>query len=276
MPICTAQILTFILAKVRVEALLSGRILSIFIDKTQKRARKARAADATSGEHLAMDATERAFSLPLLRAMRRPARERIESSAVAAREPEVLHPDEELLERIRSRDDDALLLLLKRYGRLAYTIGCRILRDEGEAEDLVQEVFLRLHAEDSTFDAARGSARTWMVQMIYRRAFDRRAYLARRHFYSGTDVLEHANALSRTKNPEEDVIDRLTAQQLREAFSELSDKQRETLELFFFEGLTLSEIAELKGEDVKNVRHHYYRGLDRLRIAARKMMDNEK
>jgi RNA polymerase sigma-70 factor (ECF subfamily) len=222
-----------------------------------------------------MDATERVFPLPMLRRLRLPVRERVEISPGIVSEPEILHPDEELLERIRSADEEALLLLLKRYGRLAYTIGCRILRDEGEAEDLVQEVFLRLHAEDSTFDAAKGSARTWMVQMIYRRAFDRRAYLIRRHFYNGTDALEHANAISGAKNPEEDVIDRLTAQQLRETFGELSDKQRETLELFFFEGLTLAEIAELKGEDVKNVGHHYYRGLDRLRLAARKLMDNE-
>lgn len=225
---------------------------------------------------MTMDATERVFPLRLLHAIRPAARERMEAPTPApAREPEVLHPDEELLERIRHRDEEALLMLLKRYGRLAFTIGCRILRDEGEAEDLVQEVFLKLHAEESSFDAARGSARTWMVQMIYRRAFDRRAYLTRRRFYSGIEVLEHANTVSGEKNPEEDVIDRLTAQQLREAFSELSDKQRETLELFFFEGLKFSEIAALKGEDVKNVRHHYYRGLDRLRLVTRKLVGRE-
>jgi RNA polymerase sigma-70 factor (ECF subfamily) len=48
------------------------------------------------------------------------------------------------------------------------------------------------------------------------------------------------------------------------------------LELFFFEGLTLTEIAERSNEDVKNVRHHYYRGLEQLRQLARQMTRNEK
>jgi RNA polymerase sigma-70 factor (ECF subfamily) len=68
------------------------------------------------------------------------------------------------------------------------------------------------------------------------------------------------------------MIDRLTAHQLKSAFSELSDRQRETLEAFFFEGLTFAEIAERSGEEVQNVRHHYYRGLERLRQSVRKMV----
>jgi RNA polymerase sigma-70 factor, ECF subfamily len=190
--------------------------------------------------------------------------------------PVVLHSDECLLERIRSGDDEALSLLLRRYGRLAYSIAYRVLRDEGEAEDLVQEIFLRLHAKKSSFDPSKGWARTWIVQMFYRRAFDRRGYLTRRHFYSGTDAHDYANAISGSKCLEEDVIDKLTAQQLRTAFSELTDKQSETLNLFFFEGLTLSEIAELTEEDLKNVRHHYYRGLDKLRQVVRVLIGNDK
>ena len=115
-----------------------------------------------------------------------------------------------------------------------------------------------------------------MIQMIYRRAFDRRAYLDRRHFYSGTDRQERTNAVAEGNKPEIDMIERLTAQQLKAAFSQLNDKQRKTLELFFFEGLTMTEIAERSNEDVKNVRHHYYRGLERLRQLVRKMMRNEK
>ena len=115
-----------------------------------------------------------------------------------------------------------------------------------------------------------------MVQMVYRRAFDRRSYLNRRHFYHGTDILEYANALIGKRNLEEDIIERLTTQQLRAAFDELSEKQRETLELFFFEGLKLKEIAERSGEDITNIRHHYYRGLERLRQVAHEMIRNGK
>ncbi|HEY1759342.1 MAG TPA: sigma-70 family RNA polymerase sigma factor [Bryobacteraceae bacterium] len=184
--------------------------------------------------------------------------------------------DEELLERLGNRDETSALTLFQRYDRLAFSVGYRVLQDEGEAEDLAQDIFLRLCSEVGTFDSAKGSARTWIIQMIYRRAFDRRAYLHRRQFYAGTDPQAHTNTLVGRRNPEEDMIDCLTVAQLKTAFSELSDRQRETLEAFFFEGLNFAEIAERSGEDVKNVRHHYYRGLERLRQLARQMMRTRK
>lgn len=215
---------------------------------------------------LSTDATERAIALPLLQAKHILVQEHLEAATSSFR------ADEELLERIQNQDEESLLALFRRYSKLAFSIGCRILHDEGEAEDLVQEVFLRLHAHENSFDNTKGTARTWMVQMIYRRALDRRAYLSRRHFYNGTDAQEHMNAIDGGRSLESDMIERLTAQQLRAAFGELSDKQRETLELFFFEGFKLAEIAERSNDDVKNVRHHYYRGLERLRQLAREMM----
>ena len=207
--------------------------------------------------------------LPILASSRSIASENIECVA------DPIASDEELLGRVQRRDETALLALFHRYYSLVFSIGCRILRDPGEAEDLVQEVFLRLHSRENTFDATKGSARTWLVQMVYRRAFDRRAYLHRRQFYHGTDEGACANAVSGAKSLETDVVERLTAQQLRAAFGELSQNQRETLELFFFEGLKLAEIAERTGEDIKNVRHHYYRGLERLRQLAREMTKDE-
>lgn len=229
-----------------------------------------RSSDARPDAPLSTDATERALALPLLQAKHILVQEHLEAAASSFRS------DEELLERIQNQDEESLLALFRRYSKLAFSIGCRILRDDGEAEDLVQEVFLRLHADENSFDNTKGSARTWMVQMIYRRALDRRAYLSRRHFYNGTDVQEHMNAIDGGRSLESDVIERLTAQQLRAAFDALSDKQRETLELFFFEGFKLAEIAERSNDDVKNVRHHYYRGLERLRQLAREMMRTEK
>lgn len=214
-----------------------------------------------------MDAIERALSLPLIRAKHTLAREESEG----ATEPSTV-TDEQLLEHICKRDEASALTLYRRYSRLAFSVGYRVLQNEGEAEDLAQDMFLRLCAEAGTFDGAKGSARTWIIQMIYRRAFDRRAYLRRRNFYSGTDAREYTNTVVEGRNSEDDMIDRLTVQQLKTAFSDLSDRQRETLEAFFFEGLIFAEIAERSGQDVKNVRHHYYRGLERLRQLVRHMM----
>lgn len=213
---------------------------------------------------LSINATGRLLTLPLLRSKSgAPSKQ-----PVAAQNPS----DEELVERIQGRDQTALLMLFRRYGKLTHSIARRIVGDEGEAEDLVQDIFLRLHEGNCTFDASKGNARTWFVQMVYRRSFDRRGYLARRHFYTGTGIDEQTNAPTGGRNLEDDVIDRLTAQQLRTAFDRIRVRQRETLELFFFEGLTLAEIAERLGEDVRNTRHHYYRGLERLRQTAREML----
>jgi RNA polymerase sigma-70 factor (ECF subfamily) len=176
--------------------------------------------------------------------------------------------DEALLVRARSRDVEAVGILFDRYARLVLGIGFRILHDRGEAEDLVQEFFLKLWEKASSFDPAKGSARTWLVQCAYRRSFDHRAHLTRRRFYSGTDLGAAKNAYEEGVDLEHEIAARLTGEQLRAIFGELSEKQRRTLELYFFEGLKLREIADQMGESIENTRHYYYRGLEHLRRRA--------
>lgn len=97
-----------------------------------------------------MDASERVLNLPLLRWKRTLAHEH----AGATQSSDC--SDEELLERIQNRNDEALLTLFHRYNRLAFSVGYRILRDDGEAEDFVQEVFLRLCSENHSFEQHKG------------------------------------------------------------------------------------------------------------------------
>lgn len=176
--------------------------------------------------------------------------------------------DEELLARVEKKDYDAVGVLFDRYARLFRGIAYRILGDRGEAEDMVQEIFLRLCQKSNTFDPAKGSARTWMVQFAYRRSFDRRSYLARRFFYGGTEIARLQNTLQEAIGLEERIAARLTGEQLRAAFEELTGKEATTLQLFFFEGCELREIAERLGDSLGNTRHYYYRGLERLRRTA--------
>jgi RNA polymerase sigma-70 factor, ECF subfamily len=96
-------------------------------------------------------------------------------SAAADGEARPEPSDEELLARVQTKDYDAVGILFDRYARLFRGIAYRILGDRGEAEDMVQEIFLRLCQKSNTFDPAKGSARTWMVQFAYRRSFDRRS-----------------------------------------------------------------------------------------------------
>src|SRR5713226_7762795 len=78
---------------------------------------------------------------------------------------------------------DALGLLFHRYSRLMLGIARRVLQDNDEAEDLVQDVFLFLFYKGKTFDPAKGLARAWLMQITYHRAYDRRRYLSARSFY---------------------------------------------------------------------------------------------
>src|ERR1700733_2200028 len=136
--------------------------------------------------------------------------------------------DEELLARVQKKDYDAVGVLFDRYARLFLGVAYRILKDRGEAEDMVQEIFLRLCQKSNTFDPAKGSARTWMVQFAYRRSFDRRSYLTRRFFYGGTEIERLKNTLQGATGLEDQISARLTGEQLRAAFEELGDKESAT------------------------------------------------
>lgn len=173
--------------------------------------------------------------------------------------------DESLLTRLKAQDEAALALLFERYADLVFAIGFRILRDRGEAEDLVQTVFTYLWQRADLYDPERGRAKGWILQKSYSRAFDRRDYLVHRQFYRGTDAEVPPDTIVGNSDLEREVTARLNRAQLLEALKELPERQRVTLLGSFFEGLDLKEIAEQLGEPLHQVRHHYYRGLERLR-----------
>jgi len=175
--------------------------------------------------------------------------------------------DGALLARVASDDKDALGLLFHRYSHLARSIGRRILRDDGEADDLVQDVFLYIRRRCTAFDSSKSCARSWIVQMTYHRAIERRRYLATRHFYSGAESQGRAERVVGKATAENDYSAEAVFGRngLTKVLGVLSEDQRETLCLYFFEGCTLAEIGERLGQPLGNVRHHYYRALDKLR-----------
>jgi RNA polymerase sigma-70 factor (ECF subfamily) len=190
--------------------------------------------------------------------------------------------DEDLMSLICDGNKEALASLFRRYARIVRGVAYRVLRDASEADDLLQDVFLLVHRLCGTFDNSKGSARFWILQMTYRRAISRRRYLTSRHFYSHVDLDEAANRLSdqaTTCDRDTDSADNaLQRKEALEIWSEgLSESQRQTLHLFFFEGYTFDEIAAKLGQTVGNARNHYYRGLDKLRkqISAGKLPGKE-
>jgi len=169
--------------------------------------------------------------------------------------------DEELLCQISLGSKHALALLFRRYRSKVLNIARRILKDASEAEDLCQEVFLFLFEKAELFDLTKGTASSWIIQIAYHRAMNRRQYLAHRQHYQDHELDEERVAGCRPP-----MINEIAARDLLNRLrDELSKEQRETLELHFFEGYSLREIAEKTKQTLGNVRHHYYRGLDRLR-----------
>jgi RNA polymerase sigma-70 factor, ECF subfamily len=191
----------------------------------------------------------------------------VESSVCAESSKKVEVSDEHLLSRIASGDKEALGLLFQRYARLVHSIGRRILRDDSEAEDLVQDLFLFIQRKCSVFDGSKSSARSWTVQMAYHRAIERRRHLTTRQFYSGKEIEGHTSQMVGTPTAECDYsADAVFGRNgLNKVLESLSEDQRETLRLHFFDGYTLSEISQKVGQPLGNVRHHYYRALNKLR-----------
>lgn len=177
--------------------------------------------------------------------------------------------DEVLLGRLRDGRKDALTILFRRHARAVRNVGYRILRNEAEAEDLVQEVFLFIFRKAALYKAAEGKAASWIVHVAYHRAFDRRRYLNSRRFYASQELTAAGVDLA---DPRQETalygrtLEGILGKPLMARFhARLTPEQQETIQLFFFEGLALKEIAERTGRSIMNVRSHYYRGLERLR-----------
>ena len=173
-----------------------------------------------------------------------------------------------MIAQIGTGDREALAQLFRRFAKPVRAVGRRILRNDAEADDLVQEVFLYIHRKWNLFDSSKSSARSWIFQIAYTQAFLRRRRLnlwsthasgiaenlleIERQTYTGADYDQTVEGL----------FGRSGWQRVQAA---LTEDQRETLRLFFFEGYTFAEIAEELGQSFCNVRHHYYRAIEKLR-----------
>jgi RNA polymerase sigma-70 factor, ECF subfamily len=183
--------------------------------------------------------------------------------------------DEHLLGEVNRGDSEALYRIFRRYAHVVYSVGKRIIRHAGEADDLVQEVFLYIHRKSSLFDSSKGTASSWIVQVAYTQAFLRRRQLKAQGFYvSGiTDKRDECNQADDKGADYDHTVEGLFGRnRWKKIIEDLTHDQRETFRLHFFEGYTFEEIAEQLGQSYANVRNHHYRGLDKVR---RSLADGE-
>jgi RNA polymerase sigma-70 factor (ECF subfamily) len=130
----------------------------------------------------------------------------------------------------------------------------------------MQEVFLEIFRKVDQFDPSKGSAKTWILQYAYHRSLNRQRYLSLRSFYDG----KPASDLNEWELPQSSVArNGLTYDEwsrvIQRGLEALSEKERKTLDLVYFQGFLLREVADQLNEPLPNVRNHYYRGLKKLR-----------
>ena len=177
--------------------------------------------------------------------------------------------DADLMDALRRGCNDALAVLFERHSAVVFRIARAILRDDGEAEETVQRVFLDVFRAVNQFNPARGSFKTWLLQYAYHRTINRREHLQAHHFYNREELDELApaelfyGAGHLVCLPPQEV-----ACLVEQVLALLEPRQRKVIELTYFEGLTAEEIAKATGNSASSVRNNLYRGLSKLRNAV--------
>ncbi len=172
--------------------------------------------------------------------------------------------DGDLAARLQRREPAALAELYDRYGKLAYSLIYRVVRDTGVAEDLVQETFLRVWNRAQGFDAERGALGPWLLAVARNCAIDyvrsSGGKMAR-----GAMELECAEQPAVFVNFEADLLSQDRARRVRAALGKLNENQRHVIELAYFEGLSQSEMAERMGQPLGTVKTWVRTALKNLR-----------
>jgi RNA polymerase sigma-70 factor (ECF subfamily) len=176
--------------------------------------------------------------------------------------------DPDLLAACSNGDEQALGALYDRYGKLAYGVALRVLRDSALAEDAVQDAFISVWRQAATYDQTRGKASTWILTLVHRRAVD---LLRRQHRFNTRAVeLELAAPQTSVENVEEAVLRR---SEVQAAFRTLSSAERQALDLAYWGGLRQSEIATALGIPSGTVNSRIFNAMAKLRDALRQATD---
>ena len=176
-----------------------------------------------------------------------------------------------LLQRIATRDEAALAEFYDRHSRLAYSVIMRILRSPSDAEDALQETFVRVWSRADTYDALLGSPAMWVTRIARNRAIDRlRARRVRGN--AAVELAVHTGHASPRSGkpaagdtPETVLESHSIAEAVRTALAGLTAEQRTLIEAAFFEGYTHSELATRFGVPLGTVKTRIRTGLAALR-----------
>jgi len=176
-----------------------------------------------------------------------------------------------LLLRIAARDEAALAEFYDRHSRLVYSVIMRILREPSDAEEVLQEAFVRVWSRSDTYDALLGSPTAWLLRIARNRAIDRlrarrvQANVAVRPAVDAGAGVAPAMEPVTHDTPETVLAGDTMAGAVRTALATLTPAQRELIEAAFFEGYTHSELATRFGVPLGTVKTRIRTGLAVMR-----------
>jgi RNA polymerase sigma-70 factor (ECF subfamily) len=176
--------------------------------------------------------------------------------------------DADLVSKLQRRDPDGLAAAYDRYGQMVYSLFLRMTQDPSTAEDLVQELFLRVWNRSRDFDATKGSLGIWILSIARNLGLDF-VRSARHRFKTRLQPLDKTDELRLSYKPKEpaSLID--SARLIKEAFANLTTDQKRVLELAYFEGFSQSEIAAQLNAPLGTVKSWMRAALERLRMALK-------
>ena len=175
--------------------------------------------------------------------------------------------DDDLIAAVASGDQEAFGMIYDRYSKAVFSLALRITRDQGLAEEITQEVFLRVWRNAATFTAERGRFASWLLGMTHHRAIDQlRRRQARPQATASTDEDQVQGMPDTRINVEEEAWIGVRREIIHGALTELPEPQRRVIELAYFSGLTHVEIAAMLGDPLGTVK-------TRLRLGLRKLRD---
>jgi RNA polymerase sigma-70 factor (ECF subfamily) len=174
--------------------------------------------------------------------------------------------DEQIMARIQARDEAALTAMYRRHTPILRTVISRVVHNESDVDDLLQEVFLELWNRAQSYDETKGKVLGWLVTLARRRAIDR---VRRRQAYARAEErlrleTEHEPPMARYHGVEEDVNAADRSEVFQRLLATLPEAQREALHLAYYRGLSQREIAAKTGIPLGTIK-------TRLELAVRKI-----
>lgn len=178
--------------------------------------------------------------------------------------------DEELMDRIQERDERALEILIKRYQAMLRSVVGRMISNDQDVTDVVEEVFLGVWNQASNFDTSKGKAIGWIITMARRRAIDR---VRRCQAYNRAEMRFRVSTETGTSHfagddVELEAANSDTAAMFREMLSSLPPAQSAVVKMAFFRGLSQREIARETGIPLGTIKTRLELGVKKLRVAV--------